>query len=92
MFSQCGLQNYLLVWEPDLWRHRAGQWCDGGHVGAASSSRSLLAALEVCGLVAVGGAVAVVVRDALLLVHRGVRQLLYVCHFLVITSSSHPKI
>ena len=75
MFSQCGLQDYLLVWEPDLWR-RAGQWCDGGHVGAASSPSSLLAALEVCGLVAVGGAVAVVVGDALLLVHGGVRQLL----------------
>ena len=77
MFPQLvsrGLQSYLLVWEPDLWG-RAGQWCDGGHVGAASSS-ALLADLEVGGLVAVGGAVAVVVRDALLLVHRGVCQLL----------------
>ena len=82
--------KYLLVWEPNFWWNRPGQWRDGGHVGAAFEVAAAAAAASGHGgLVAVGGAVAVVVRDALLLVHRGVRQLLNILVGLEVTFGSY---
>ena len=63
------MKENLLVRKPNFW---SGQWSDGGHVGADATA----AAFEVGRLVAVGSAVAVVVRDALLLVESRVRELL----------------
>ena len=64
----CEKKENLLVGKPNFW---SGQWSDGGHVGADAA-----AAFEVGRLVAVGSAVAVVVRDALLLVEGRVGDLL----------------